>query len=101
MEMADTKRLKELEKENSELKKMIANDMLKNCVLEDSLKKVESGPAKKRIVKELSKQGACSARQTGRSLSLAVPSLHYRVHRNSRKKKLVNRIIALGRKYPR
>ena len=35
MDMADAKRLKELEKENAELKKMLAEAMLKNRVLEE------------------------------------------------------------------
>ena len=33
--MADAKRLKELEKENAELKKMLAESMFKNQVLEE------------------------------------------------------------------
>jgi len=37
MEMADAKRFKELVNENSELKKMLADEMLKNRVLEESL----------------------------------------------------------------
>ena len=39
MEMADAKRFKELENENSELKKMLADEMLKARVLEEALKK--------------------------------------------------------------
>ena len=39
MEMADAKRFKELEKENGELKKMLADEMLKSRVLEESWKK--------------------------------------------------------------
>ena len=35
MDIADTKRLKELTKENAELKKMLAEAMLKNRVLEE------------------------------------------------------------------
>ena len=35
MELADAKRLKELEKENSELKKMLAEPMLENRVLKE------------------------------------------------------------------
>jgi len=35
MDNADAKRLKELEKENAELKKMLAEAMLKNRVLEE------------------------------------------------------------------
>ena len=39
MEMADAKRFKELENENSELKKMLADEMLKNRVLKETLRK--------------------------------------------------------------
>ena len=39
MEMADAKRFKELENENSELKKMLADEMLNNRVLNETLKK--------------------------------------------------------------
>ena len=39
MEMADAKRYKELENENTELKKMLADEMLKARVLEELLKK--------------------------------------------------------------
>ena len=35
MDVADAKRLKELERENAELKKMLAESMLKNRVLEE------------------------------------------------------------------
>ena len=35
MDIADAKRLKELEKENSELKKMLAESMLENRVLKE------------------------------------------------------------------
>ena len=39
MEMADAKRFKELEKENAELKKMLADEMLKSRVLKETLEK--------------------------------------------------------------
>ena len=39
MEMADAKRFKELENENAELKKMLADEMLKNRVLNETFKK--------------------------------------------------------------
>ena len=43
MEMADAKRFKELESENTELKKMLADEMLKARVLEEALKKNMNG----------------------------------------------------------
>ena len=39
LELADAKRYKELEKENTKLKKLLANQMLKNQVLEETLSK--------------------------------------------------------------
>lgn len=39
MEMSDAKKLKELTDENAELKKMLAESMLKNRVLEETLSK--------------------------------------------------------------
>jgi len=39
MELADARRLKELGEENSELKKMLADALLKNRVLEETLSK--------------------------------------------------------------
>ena len=39
LELADTKRYKELEKENTELKKLLADQMLKNQVMEETLSK--------------------------------------------------------------
>ena len=39
LELADAKRFKELEKENTELKKLLADQMLKNQVMEETLLK--------------------------------------------------------------
>ena len=39
LDLADAKRFKELEKENTELKKMLADQMLKNQVMEETLSK--------------------------------------------------------------
>ena len=50
MELADAKRLKELEKENAELKKMLAESMLENRVLKEVNKKMVSPAQKKTAV---------------------------------------------------
>ena len=39
MELADARKLKEVNEENSELKKMLADALLKNRVLEETLSK--------------------------------------------------------------
>ena len=44
MKMADLKRFKELEKENTQLKKMLADEMLKIRVLEETLNKKWGAP---------------------------------------------------------
>ena len=48
MELADAKRLKELEKENAELKKMLAESMLENRVLKEVNAKKMVSPAQKK-----------------------------------------------------
>jgi putative transposase len=49
MEINEARRLKELERENNELKKMLAEEMLKNRVLSYVCKKIVS-PAQRRAV---------------------------------------------------
>ncbi|MBL96655.1 MAG: hypothetical protein CMF52_02470 [Legionellales bacterium] len=48
MELADAKRLKELEKENTEPKKMLAEAMLENRVLKEVNSKKTVSPAKEK-----------------------------------------------------
>ena len=63
MKMADLKRFKELEKENTQLKKMLADEMLKIRVLEETLKKkVVSASAKRQAVQRVVEKGVCSVR---------------------------------------
>ena len=47
MEVADVKRFKELVNENGEFRKILADEMLKNLLLEESLKKLGIGSSKK------------------------------------------------------
>jgi|TARA_B100001059_G_scaffold159226_1_gene158785 hypothetical protein len=47
MEVAGVKRFKGLVNENGELRKMLADEMLKNLLLEESLKKLGIGSSKK------------------------------------------------------
>jgi len=101
MEMADAKHFKEFVNENVELKKMLADEMLKNRVWEESLKKVVSASVKKPLVSSLVESGHCSVRRACRYLSLSRLSRHYRERGDDGKKKLIERIIALSRRYPR
>ena len=101
MEIADAKRLKELSNENGELKKVLADEVLKTRVLEKSFKKVASTSAKKRLVYSVVELGLCSARRAFHYLSLSSSSWQHRERGSDGKKKLIKRIIALSRKYPR
>ncbi len=60
-----------------------------------------SAPAKRRLVSSLVRKGLCSARKACRYLGLTRSSWHYRQRGGEGKEKLVRRIIALSRKYPR
>ena len=60
-----------------------------------------SASAKKRLVSSVVESGLCSVRRACRYLSLSRSSWHYRERGGDGKKKLIERIIALSRKYPR
>ena len=67
MDLPDAKRLKELEKENVELKKMLAESLLKNRVLEEvNTKNVVSPMQKKQAVAHVVGHGLCSVRRACR-----------------------------------
>ena len=57
--------------------------------------------AKKRLVSSVVESGLCSVRRACRYLSLSRSSWHYRERGGDGKKKLIERIITLSRKYPR
>ena len=60
-----------------------------------------SASAKKRLVISTVEAGLCSARRACRYLSLSRSSWHYRERGGAGKKKLIERITTLSRKYPR
>ena len=70
MDLRNARRLKELEGESTELKKMLAEQMLKNRVLEEVNKKMVSSSHKKEAVKHVVGQGFCSLRRACRYLRL-------------------------------
>ena len=79
MEVNEAKRLKELERENSELKKMLAESLLKNRVLEARMRKKALSPANRREhAARLMASGVCSARAACRILKLARSTYRYR-----------------------
>jgi putative transposase len=55
MDLNETKRLKELERENTELKKMLAEALLAKRVLEYVVEKIMSPEHKKQMIKRLNK----------------------------------------------
>ena len=78
MDLNEARKLKELERENSELKKTLAESLLKNRVLEAVAKKMVS-PAHRRMAAHAAvKRGLCSGRAVCRFLRLARATFHYR-----------------------
>ena len=75
--MTDLKRFKELETENTQLKKMLADEMLKIRVLEKTLKKVVSASAKRQAVQRVVQKGMCSVRRACRYLGFHRSSCQY------------------------
>ena len=74
MDLADAKRLKELEKENAELKKMLAEAMLKNRVLEEVNAKEASRCLRGRPAVMLGASGVSLPRFTSIDLPLSHPT---------------------------
>ena len=77
MDIADAKRLKELIKENAELKTMLAEAMVKNRVLEEVNKKIVSPTQKKRAVGHVVDQRLCSERRACLFLGLHRSTYRY------------------------
>ena len=100
MDVADAKRLKALEKENAELKKMLAEAMLDNP--SDQRKKMVSPSHKKRAVQYVAEQGMCSTRRACRVVGLATSSYYHRPQGlTDRRHRLEQRIITLSKQHPR
>jgi putative transposase len=79
MEVNEARRMKELERENSELKKMLAESLLKNRVLEAVWEKIALRVARRREhAQRLTSEGLCSARAACRILKLARSTYRYR-----------------------
>ncbi len=74
----EAKRLKELERENGELKKMLAEALLKNRVLEAVCKKMVSPAHRRRAALEVVDSKLCSGRAACRFLRLSRSTLWYR-----------------------
>src|SRR5476649_1025556 len=78
MEINEAKRLKELERENTELKKMLADSLLENRVLRFVNEKNMSPGHKKQMAEAVVAHGLCSGRKACGILRLARATLWYR-----------------------
>ena len=100
--MTDLKTFNELERENSQLKKTLANEILKIWVLEETLKKVVSAAAKRHAVQKVVKKWVCSVRGTCRYMGFHRSTCQYHPQKTkARDKQMVRGIVRLSRKYPR
>ena len=100
LEVADVRRLRELEAENARLKKMVAERDLEIDVMKDIAKKVVSVPARRRQVTYAMGRGV-SQRRACRLLSVARSALGYQSRLASRDAAVVAAMTELARQYPR
>ena len=102
MDLADAKRLKELEKENAELKKMLGEAVLKNRVLEEVNAKNGKPSARSKKPLPMVGQRLCSERRACRYLDLYRSTYRYPIQPpRPRQIQLQERIVALSWQYPR
>ena len=79
MEVHEARRLKDLERENTELKKMLAESLLKNRVLEAVCEKKALSPAHRRVLAQQAvEEGMCSRRAACRILRSSRPTASLR-----------------------
>lgn len=99
MEVSEAKRLKELERGNTELKKMLAESPLKNRVLR---KKVISPEQRRRAARALVASELCSGRAACRFLKVSRSTYWYRSKEpTSQEQRLLKRMRELSEKHGR
>mgnify|MGYP000111284910 CR=1 FL=1 len=103
MDLVDAKRLKELEKENVELKKMLAESLLKKSRAGRSQrKKMVSPMQKKQAVAQVVSHGLCSVRRACRYVGVHRSTYRYRAKPLAPKQiQLHQRIVVLSWQHPR
>lgn len=103
MEISEARRLKELERENGELKKMLAEALLKNRILEAVCGKKNCEPgAPKKLAHTMVAAKLCSGRAACRFLRLARSTFWYRARLSSaRQGHLLKRLRELSDQHPR
>ena len=103
MDLNEARKLKDLERENGELKKVLAESLLKNRVLETVAPKEMVSPAHRRAAAHVMvRRGLCSGRLAGRVLRLARATfLHRGRPPASRQQRLAKRLRVLSEAHPR
>lgn len=97
--LSDAKRLKVLETENGRLKRPLADALLENEVTKEALKKVESAPARRELMRHMASCGL-SERRSLRVIGVSASALRYEPacdHHCALKEK----IIALAQRHRR
>ncbi|MFX1707384.1 IS3 family transposase [Chitinophaga sp. CC14] len=98
MEASDVKRLKDLEEENSRLKRMYADLSLDNQILKDLFHKKRLGPSTKRqVAEELVADQGISVSRACRLVSFPRTKFYYRTRKND--KALIHALEELAFKY--
>lgn len=96
MEVAEARRLKQLEEENRRLKEIVANLTLDNQILKEVLQKKSIKPAKKReLAEEISQAYGISERRACRILDLNRSSKRYKATEKSVDEKVIERMKEL------
>ncbi|MBS7459048.1 IS3 family transposase [Coralloluteibacterium stylophorae] len=100
MNVPDAKRLKELETENTRLKKLLAEQVLENEVVRDALrKKLVTAPARRELVRHLVGRGL-SERRALAVVRMSASAYRY-APRPDRNAELRERILALAQRHTR
>ncbi|WP_454259061.1 IS3 family transposase [Pseudoxanthomonas mexicana] len=100
MSVPDAKRLRELETENTRLKKLLAESLLENEVTREALrKKLVTAPAKRELVRHLMDKGL-SERRALAVVRMSASALRY-APRPDRNVELRERILALAQRHKR
>ena len=102
MELSEARKLKDLERENGELKKMLAEALFKKRMLEAVAEKMVSPAHRRMTAHAVVKRGLCSGRMACRSLLLARATFLYRGQPpSSRQQRLARWLRALREAHPR
>nr|WVL54470.1 IS3 family transposase [Xanthomonas nasturtii] len=99
MSVPDAKRLKDLEAENTRLKKLLAEQVFQNDLIKEALQKMVSAPARRALVREWIGRGA-SERGALAAIGMSASALRY-CPREDRNVALRERIVELAHRHKR